>query len=243
MFDHSNETSDVLSGLYHTVPDWSRQARATIYTGDIRSPWKSVYGFPMTAARLANGQKLVLHCREDEVFDYLTQLNALLESPEALNQVCHLLNKLARATRQKLDRRLQLREQPLSDSEIPDLMTAVEDILDSSTPDTVAERLACLLSADDPTHEIVGLGKMLSRLRRVMVGLDKVKDWGFRVVVLDRSRQPQRPNLAARRIEATPAEGQPPGIAPNFSAPVQFHLNLWSYLVAKSDRDQSVGWN
>lgn len=102
------------------------QNYATLYSDDIRQPWKSVYGFPITAVRLATGQTLVLYCRADEAADYLTQLNALLASPENLSRAFDSLVKQTQAHRQKLARLLHLQAQPIADDEIPDLLTEIE---------------------------------------------------------------------------------------------------------------------
>ncbi len=242
MFSHSNQTVGHTSEVYNASPDWNRE-RATIYSGDIRHPWKSVYGFPMTAARLATGEELVLHCREDEVFDYLAHLNTLLESPDSLKRVYALLDKLAQVTRQKIETLVRHREQPLNEGDLPDVLAEVEDILAGSGEQTVADRLADLLSPDVPGKEIVGLGKMLARLQRLMAGLDTVKERGFKVVVIDRRRQPVRPGLEARRDETPPIEGQFGELPAGFLCPPRYHHTLWAYLVRKSEGGQSVIWN
>lgn len=236
MSNYASKTTNATTQLHNTTNHWM-QERATIYTGDIRSPWKSVYGFPVTAARLAPGQELVLHCREDEVFDYLAQLNQLLESPESLNRAYQLLEALAQMTHQKFIHLVQLQDQSISTNEIPDLLGEVEEILAGNVEDTLASRLACFLSPDDPIQEIVGVRKMLLRLRRVMAGLDKVKHQGFKVAVIDRRRKPLRPG------GSVPVEGQPGELPGTFRFPPQYHLTLWAYLVAKSDARQSTVWN
>lgn len=243
MFGHSSNAKNCSSYAIGLSAGRQQPERATIYGGDIRQPWKSAYGFPMTAARLAAGEELVLSCREDEVFDYLVQLNKLLQSPESLNRAYGLLAKLAHVTRQKFERLVQLREQPLSDSDIPELMAQVEKILTDAAEQTVADRLTCLLSPDDPTQEVVGVGKMLARLQRVMAGLEQVKDRGFKVTVLNRQRQPLCPNLEARRNDPIPSDGQSNEIPAGFALPAQYHLTLWNYRIVKSNGGQAVVWN
>lgn len=228
-------TTDLATGvtakLYDASSNWDRQDRATLYSGDICQPWKSVYGFSMTAGRLAAGEELVLHCREDEVFALLAGLNELLGSPEALNRAYRLLDRLAQATQQKLTRRLHLRDQPLTDGDIPALIAEVETMLADPSEESVADRLAALLSPHDPTREITGLGKMLAQVRRVMAALERVKHCGFKVAVLDRRRQPRHPN-------PTPTAAQP-----DYSPPPQYHLTLWAYLVAKGEGSHAGEWN
>lgn len=243
MFSYSSKAANFSSHSAGASVGDQQPEQATIYGGDIHQPWKSAYGFPMTAARLAAGEELVLTCREDEVFDYMAQLNKLLQSPENLNRAYGLLAKLAQATRQKFERLIQLRAEPLSDSDIPDLMAEIEEILTGSTEQTVTDRLAFLLSPDDPIREIVGVGKMLARLRRVMTDLEQIKDCGFKVTVLDRQRQPLRPNLEARRHESIPSDGQSNDIPAGFALPVQYHRTLWNYRIVKSGAGQSVMWN
>lgn len=243
MFDSTRRAIENATYAYGASPRWNHRERATIHPGDLREPWKSVYGFPMTAARLAAGQELVLHCREDEVFDRLAQFNSLLESPESLSRAYTLLEKRVEATEQKLARLLRLRDESLSESELPDLMAEVEAILADSGEPTVTDRLADLLTPNDPTHEITGVGKMLARLREGLQALGKVKEQGFRVVVLDRCRQPQRPNLAAHGQVSIPQAGQPGRKAVTLYPPVQYHLTLWRYVIAKSSSGQSAVWN
>lgn len=243
MFSQSDKTDKFADIPVGTSTGGQQSECATIYGGDIRQPWKSVYGFSMTAARLAVGEQMVLSCREDEVFDYLAQLNELLESPESLSRAYGLLVKLAQATRQKFERLLQLRDEPLSEEYLPALLAEVEELLAGPNEQTVADRLACLLSPNEPAQEIVGLGKMLARLRRVMVGLERVKDCGFKVTVIGRQRQPLRPNLEARRNEAIPGAGQSGHVPAGFVLPMQYHRTLWNYRVVKYEGGQLVAWN
>lgn len=76
--------------------------QATLCAGDTCQPWKSVYGFAITAARLAAYQKLKLYCREDEVFELMARLNHLLEYPENLNRVFEWLKLLEREYHRRL---------------------------------------------------------------------------------------------------------------------------------------------
>lgn len=201
----------------------------TLYPGDIRQPWKSVYGFPMTAAKLASGQGLVLHCREDEVVDYLGRLNGLLGDPASLNRAHNLLESLYHQRQQKLRRLLEMANQPISDQEIAALLADIEASLSEPTAWTAADRLACYLVPDDPTSNIAGLGKMLTRLQRVMPPLAAVREEGFKVIVTDRQRKPVR-------SESDEVSG-------SFAPPVSTHLTLWRYLIVRSDNGQSAVWN
>jgi hypothetical protein len=195
----------------------------TIYTGDIQNPWKSVYGFPTTAAKLASGQGLIFHCREDEVVDYLARLNGLLGDPECLNRAHDLLKNLRQQKRQKLKQLLEMANQSITDQEITGLLADIKANGSAPTERTVAERLACFLAPDNPASEIIGLGKMLSRLQRLMPALAEVKEQGFKVIVVDRQRKPVRPGT-------------------DLPLPIP-HLTLWRYLIVRSDNGQSAVWN
>jgi hypothetical protein len=188
----------------------------------------------MTAARLATGQDAIMSCREDEVFDYLVRLNELLGSPESLERTHRLLKNLAGTTQKKLGQLLKVRDQPLSDCEISDLLTRVEDILTGPTQSVVIGPPARLLSPDVPTRKLAGLCRILSRLQKITVALGNVKDQGFKVVVIERRRQPKRP---------VPMAGQPGDEQFSLIAPVDYHLTLWIYRVVRSDLGQSAVWN
>lgn len=229
-----NETGRIATYSFALSADGQQRERSIISTGDIRHPWKSAYGFPMTAARLAAGQGLILFCREDEIFEYLEQLNDLLASPVALNQAFTLLDKLEQQTGQKLAKLVDLADHPLSQHDLTALLTEIEETLAEPAEETVADRLACWLAPDNPTLEISGLSKMLTRLHAVMAVLAEVKDQGFKVVVVDQRRQPQRPARVNGPSERTPA---------TFLQPVQYHLTLRAYLVVRSDHGQSAIWN
>jgi len=239
MFDWSRNAANFRDYSVGIFANKQQLKGRTIYTGDIREPWKSAHGFPMTAARLAAGEKLVLSCREDEVFDYLVRLNELLGSPESLKRAHRLLINQAWTTQKKFNRLLKIRDQPLNDCEIPDLLTRAEDILTGSTQPTVPDRLAYLLSPVVPIQELAGLRKMLSRLQNAIVALVKVKDHGFKVVVIERCRQPKRPVPTASQYGA----GQPGAEHISLIAPVDYHLTLWVYRIVRSDQGQSAVWN
>jgi hypothetical protein len=213
MFNHSGRASGS-SGT------WFKPELVTFYSGDIRQPWRSTHGFPMTAGRLAAGQRMVLVCREDEVQDDITKLNRLLGSPESLNRACTLLEQADNRTRQKFARLVKIQAQAISDEETAELVAAAENLLTSPSRQTVIERLACLLTPDNPTRSTVGLGKTLVLLWQVIAALDKYKDNGFQVEVTAKRRQPLRLDRAARH-QALTIEKQ------------QYHLTLWEYLVAR----------
>lgn len=106
MNNKSHKAAPTLSQLTYTN---CKQANlATIYTGDLRQPWKSGPRFPMVAARLASHQALLLHCREDEIFKLLGMLNSLVESSAALKCAWKMLQKIETQTLEKLSRVLQL---------------------------------------------------------------------------------------------------------------------------------------
>ncbi len=237
-----NEFKTIYPSSLFTLTNWEHTDLTTFYAGDIRHPWKSVYGLPTTIARLAANQKLILHCREDEVFNLLTTLNDLLANPESLNQAYMLLKTLEKATHQELLRLIEL-QQPLAKSEIPGLLEQVEQILIKPSPQTVAGRLEIVLSPNQPVKKIAGVSTMLARLQILILALNKVKDQGFRVVVRNKRRQPARPTLEARRNEPIRPEGQQSTLTAGFLLPAKYHLTLWAYLLVRSDNGQSTVWN
>jgi hypothetical protein len=238
-----NELKVVTTVSMFTLATWDHAHQATINAGDIRCPWKSVYGFALIAAQLAANQALVLHCREDEAFDLMAKLNALLKRPEVLSRTYKLLKTLEQETRQKLARLTEMEEQPLTESEIPGLLEDTEQILVESSERTVASRLESILSPNKPVEEITGLSKMLVRLRVWISALKKIKDQGMHVVVYDRRRQPYRPALKARRNEPILQDGKQSTLTAGFLLPAKYHLTLWAYLVVRSDDGQSTIWN
>jgi hypothetical protein len=217
--------------------------RAIIYTGDIRNPWKSVYGFPTTAATLAAGREMILHCREDEIFDLLAALNDLLADPKSLNWSLELLKELQQETLQKLVRLIKIEKQPLTENETLGLLEDIEHFLVNSSMQTVASRLENFLAPNKPADEIAGVSKMLARLQMLISALEQVKDDGLHVVVFDRRRQPARPVLEARRHEPILRSSGKSTLTAGFLLPTQDHLTLWSYLVVRNNNGQSAIWN
>jgi len=215
----------------------------TLDAGDIRRPGRSVYGFATAAARLAAHQPLLLHCREDELFDLLARLNTLLARPDALDRAYALLNRLQAQTRQKLVRHLELEQQPMSQSEAEKLVTELEQALAQPAPQTVDARLEAILSPQTPGHEIAGLKTMLARMQVFVPALAAVKDNGFHVVVQDKRRQPAHPALEARRGQPVQLDGEPATFPAGFLFPPKYHLTLWTYLIVRSDHGQSAVWN
>lgn len=239
-----NESKIVaLTGAQFQLADWTSGSQATLTAGDIRQPWKSVYGFATTAARLAANQPLTLHSREDELFALVAGLNELVARPEVLNRAFEMLKKLEDETLQKLARLVQLEDQPVDINEAPDLIAQAEQWVNGTSPDNTADRLAEILAPDQPTAEIAGLRTMAARLQRLISALEAVKDQGFHVVVFDRRRQPARPAVEARRNEPIHRDGEPTALPAGFLQPLTYHATLWSYVVARSDRGQSTIWN
>ncbi|HMQ51024.1 MAG TPA: hypothetical protein PKD98_02930 [Anaerolineae bacterium] len=215
----------------------------TLAVGDLRQPWRSVYGFPMAAARLAARQPLILHCREDEVFQKLASLNHLLAQPDVLNQAYGLLTQLQTETRQNLIRRLELEQEAISESEALKLVAELEQALAQPVPPTTVTRLETILSGPTPSHELAGLKTSLARLQGLMPALAAVKDQGFHVVAQDRRRQPAYPALEARRDELIQRDGQPTEFRAGLLLPPRYHLTLWAYLIVRSEQAQSPVWN
>jgi hypothetical protein len=224
-----NENKVVTSAQSLEYANWQQADLAIILTGDIRHPWKSVYGFSMIAAQLAAGQPLLLHSREDEVFDLLAKLNELLGDPDSLNQAHKLLKKLEQETRQKVSSLIEVEQQSLTVDATAGVLEVAEQILTQPSRQSKADRLADILSPDQPGQEISGKSKMLARLQVLIPALEKVKDKGYHVVVFDKRRKPIR-----RPANQETAAGL---------MPVQYHLTLWSYLVVRNDNGQSAGWN
>lgn len=186
---------------------------ATIYSGDIRHPGKSRYGFPATAAQLAAHQRLLLHSREDEIFDLMAQLNDLLSSPTILDQAYELLRHLHQETQQKLSGL------------------------------TLQGRLQNRPSLRRPALEIGGLKVMQTRLGALLPALARVKNTGFRVTVYDRQRQLTRPMWETYRQQQMGPVQPAHDLNLGFLLPAQHHLTLWTYLVGRNDRGQAVIWN
>ena len=239
---HNNAAANTTHKFSRVASD-NEPERATIYIGDIRQPWKAVFGFPTTAARLAMGQELVLHCREDEVIELMERLNELLESPENLGQAYNMLNKLQQQTEQKLARLIALRDQPIAEDEISDLMADVEQLFTESQEQMLANRLACILSPNHAVQEIAGTGKILVRLNKQLAALERVKDEGFHVIVHDKRRVLMRPALEARRNEPIATVEQSGAPSVGFLWPPKYHLTLWTYLVVRGAAGQSAIWN
>ena len=224
--------------------NWNGASQNTIYPGDIRHPWASAYGFPMVVAQLAAHQKLVLHCREDEVFEMMAELNELLKQPAVLNQAYKMLRKLEKVTLQKLANLIQIEDETISAAEISELVDMAEQLLTKPTPsETVTSRIENILSPNQPTAEVGGLRRMLARLQAWLPALESAKEQGFQVVVQDRQRQPARPALAARKNEVIWQETGRDDLKAGFLFPVKHHLTLWAYLVCRSDQGQSLIWN
>lgn len=218
--------------------EWEPSTQATLYGPDLDDPWRSVYGFPLAAAQLAAGQKLRLFCREDEIFELLGKLNALLACPTVLNRAYKSGRQLEQAVQCKIERLLERQKllrtngRQVGQSKS---VTSLEAAGDSS--------LSRLITPDYPVYEIAGLKQMQSRLAVWLPALDGVKDQGFCSTVLDRRRQPCYPALEMRRNEPVLIGGDPNALEAGFLLPVRYHLTLWAYLVGRSERGQSPIWN
>lgn len=235
---YQNSTSPSLFTPW--VPDaWFKPDQATVSSTDIHHPWRSVYGFPLTLAQLAANQKVILYCREDEVFDLMAGLNDLLKNPVHLNRAFTWLQQFDQGIHEKLVRLKQFETQPLTEEETVEVVASAEQLLTEPVSTTAENRLLEFLSPDQPAAEISGLGEMLNRLRLWLPALEGVKDQGFRAVVFDRRRQPSRPALEAGRNEI----GGPGGLPAGFLLPQQYHLTLWAYLVQRHDTGQAGVWN
>jgi hypothetical protein len=237
----SNELLSNAIPLQYREGRWSAHI---LYSEDIRNPGKSIYGFAINAARLAAEQPLMLHCREDEIFEVMASLNELLGDPAVLGWACHQLARLQEVTQQKLARLTGQEEQPISEQKALEISRAVESYLTAEQPSlTAPDRLEEILTPNRLVTEKRGVQKMLARLERLIPAMEQVKDQGFHVVVYDRRRQPERPNLEARRNQPIHFEDQPTVIPAGFLYPPKYHLTLWTYLVVRSDAGQSTIWN
>lgn len=223
--------------------EWDQTDQAMLCARDIQHPWQSVYGFPMAAAQLAAQKKLLLPCREDEVFTLLGRLNDLLKCPKALNHAYLLLLLLEKVTVRNLIHRLEP-EQPWLMAGQNTQAAHIDSSPVQSTEKKQSSNLSEILTPSDLAKEIAGLKQMLARLEAWLPALNQVKDQGFHVVVLDRRRQSYRPALEAHRNETILLDhGQPSGLKAGFLQPTRYHLTLWAYLVVRSDTGQSVIWN
>lgn len=231
------------TGTLFRLADWTNRSQATMTAGECRRPWKSVYGFATTAARLAANQPLALHCREDELFELMAGLNELLAQPQVLKRAWIMLKELEAETLQKLARLVRLEDQPVDETEVSDIVEQVEQMVNGKSPESAAERLAEIVAPNQPTAEIAGLRTMAARLQTLISALDAVRDHGFHVVVFDRRRQPTRPALEARRNERILRDGKQTALPAGFLQPPTYHTTLWVYVVARSDRGQSTLWN
>ncbi|MBE7553353.1 MAG: hypothetical protein HS126_19960 [Anaerolineales bacterium] len=216
---------------------------ATLQVADIRRPWKSVNGFSVSAARLAARQRLILHCREDEVLELIGTLNNLLASPEVLDQAFERLHFLERQTRQKVAGLIALKDQPLNEHDLDGLLEDIGAFLARSAEPTTASRLKEAFAPNHPVSEMAGSVRMLWRLQLWLAALKRVKKQGFHVIVYDRFRRPDRPTLEARRNEPILQNGQLTVLPAGFLQPPRYHLTLWAYLVVRSGHSQSRIWN
>lgn len=223
---------------------WDPAGYAPLGAEDIRHPGKSVYGFSANAARLAAGQPLILHCREDEVFDLLAKLNDLLGNPAILNKAYRQLVELKEVTEQKLARLSELEAQPISEAEISEIVETIETYLTAErSSHTVLDRLEQILTPNRAFDEKEGLQTMLDRLEDTMTALAAIKERGFRVVAFNRRRQPQRPVLEGQRNRSIIHDGRPTGLNAGFLLPDSYHRTLWVYHLERNDQGQSAVWN
>ena len=208
---------------------WRQANLTTTFARDIHKPWRSVYGFPMMAARLAARYPLVLHCREDESFALMTKLNDLLENPESLGQAYKLLTLLEQEVHQQVSRLIEIEQKPITADEIAGLVEAAEQCLTEHLVQTKTDRLASMFTPNIPGQQLRGKSKMLARLQQLNPVLESVKDKGFRVIVFDKRRKAMRPHNNSETATGL--------------KPVQYHLTLWSYLLVRGDHNQSRVWN
>jgi hypothetical protein len=223
---------------------WDVAGQTSIDPADIRQPWRTGYGFPLTAVQLAANHNLLLHCREDEVFELMAGLNELLADPAALNRAYTWLQQLEQDTRASLAQLRRIEAQPVSQAEIPELVAYAEQLLTEPVPPhTPIDRLESLLLPGRPAGQMAGLMQILWRFQVWLPALEKIKDRGFRAVVFDRRRQAARPALEARRNETIGQDEQPGRLKAGFLLPTRYHLTLWAYLVCRSDAGQASVWN
>jgi hypothetical protein len=240
----NSEFQTIVTPSLFSTGRWDPAAYATLGAEDIRHPGKSVYGFSANAARLAANQPLILHCREDEVFDLLAKLNDLLGNLAILNEAYWQLAELKENTERKLARLTDLETQPIEEAEISEIVKTIETYLTTdNSSQTVLDRLEQILTPSRSFDETDGLKTMLDRLEETMAALAAVKDRGFRVAVLNRRRQPHRPALAARRNRPIMHNGQPTDLNAGFLLPDSYHLTLWAYQIKRNEQGQSAIWN
>lgn len=222
--------------------EWHQPDQAILCTYSILKPWGSVYSFSTAAAQLAANQKLLLHCREDEVLSLLERLNALLNCRQALNRAYLQLLLLEKATVKKLICLLE-REKQLVEARHNTNTLQVESAPVDSGQAQFKNKLEQFLIPQNSFHEIAGLKKMLTRLEQWLPALNQVKEQGFHVIALDRRRQPYRPALEARRYDPILLDGTASALQAGYLQPIRHHQTLWAYLIVRSDTGQSVLWN
>ena len=218
--------------------EWEPSTQATLYGPDLADPWRSVYGFPLAAAQLAAGQKLLLFCRDDEIFAVLARLNTLLACPTALDRAYKLGRQLEQAVEYKIERLLERQKSLSTNGGQVGQLEPVTPLEEAGTGN-----LGRLITPGYPVYEITGLKQMQTRLGVWLPALDGAKDQGFHSAILDRRRQPYRPALEMRRNDSVLVDGEPSALKAGFLLPVQYHLTLWAYLVSRSESGQSPIWN
>lgn len=222
--------------------NWPQAGLPTIYPPDIYQPWRSVFGFAVTAGQLAASQLMALHCREDEVFKVMAALNALLANPASLQRAFVLLQKLRNERLEKLSGLVEFqRAHPVTRQRVMRLGQASPAAARPADEQKVKVEMERLLSPRNAALEVAGLTKMLVRLEKMLSALEQVQPRGFRVIVRDRRRTPAHPALEARRTETAPSLGG--NLPAGFLLPTQYHLTLWTYLVERNACGQSAVWN
>ena len=223
--------------------NWEKLSQATLSPADIRQPWRSVYGFASSAARLAAYQPLTLHCREDEVFALMAALNELLAHPETLDRSLNLLHQCRKEKLKKLARLVGFEETLIAAREAEVIIRSLEKLLATSEAPHLVQRLTRLLRPNSSAEEVAGLLKRLGDQQRLLSALEQVKEIGFRAIVTGRGRQPARPALEARRTEPILVSGQASPFMAGMLFPAKDHLTLWRYLVIRAEGGQSTVWN
>lgn len=237
-----SNSQDAANDSLYSPRSWPYGKQDIIYSGDIRHPWKSVFGFSLTTAKLAAHQKLALHCREDEIFELMAKLNNLIERPRVINRTYTWLKLLEQQHYHKLAGLIELKEKPVTEAETAQLLETVDEILSENTNEATADRLREVLAPNHSVEEIAGLRKMLAKLQLLIPAVEQVKERGFRAVVFDRRRQPLRPAWEVHRHKSILQNGQQTDFTAGLFLPRRHHLTLWNYLIIRSE-GQSTIWN
>ena len=158
------------------------ETRVLVTPADMRDPWMSVYGFPTIAGRLAGGEELLLVCRRDELSTFVNQLNLLVGAPANLQRAGSMVRQMTAGTRAKLRQLIAVELHPPSESDVADIVRAVDAMLSTRAGDfDLEEQLACLIEPTYATQKLRGLARQLAHFESFQAALRTCEHVGFAV--------------------------------------------------------------